>query len=210
MAMELNLVLLRLGIVFLSSLVFGIVRHRLHKPIGFGTFVFVALGSTTLSIIAVTIAPDGPLPLLGSIVSGIGFLGAGALIRSSDKVLGFTSAASIWIFAIFGLAIGIGEYLLGMITYGIAWLVIFIDMYLEHRSIGAYQKKLVITTSKLIPTTEFDRVFSGYTHKMLSIEVNKIEEKMIVIFLVEGSKAEINHLSKELITHPWFGSCKVE
>lgn len=201
---------IRLGLIFILSLLFGMVRQKLHKPIGFGTFIFVAIGSGGLALVAISIHNDNPLPLLGSIVTGIGFLGAGALIRNSDKITGFTSAASIWVFAIFGLLIGIGEYFLGLFIYGTTWIVVGIDIYLERKSIGAYQKKLTIITTKLIPASELTKVFSNYKHKLLHVEVNKIANSMVITFYVEGSKSDINHLPNLLLNQPWFGSCKVE
>ncbi len=209
--MDLSIVLLRLGLVLASSLFFGLIRQKLHKPISFGTFTFVSLGSCALSVISVSVQGDNPLVLVGSIVTGIGFLGAGALIRNADKTTGFTSASSIWLFAIFGVVVGLGEYLLGGIIYSVSFLIIVIDGYLEEHSIGAYQKKMAITTNKLISTSEFDTIFSStHKHKMLSIDVNKAEEKMTIVFMIEGTKADINHLSKELLHQPWFVSCKVE
>jgi len=87
--MELSIILLRLTITFALSLIFGYERQRSHKPIGFGTFIFVSLGSCGLALTA-TILNDNPLPLLGSIVTGIGFLGAGALIKTNEKTFGLT------------------------------------------------------------------------------------------------------------------------
>ncbi len=209
--MDLSIVLLRLGLILAASLFFGLMRQKLHKPISFGTFTFVSMGAGALSVISTSVQGDNPLVLVGSIVTGIGFLGAGALIRSADKTTGFTSASSIWLFAIFGVVIGLGEYLLGGIIYGVSFLIILIDGYLGEHSIGAYQKKMTIVTNKLISTSEFDKIFSStHKHKMLSIDVNKAEEKMTIVFMIEGTKADINHLSKELLHQPWFVSCKVE
>ena|SRR5659263_171028 len=100
--MELLIILLRLTLTFALSLIFGYERQRSHKPIGFGTFIFVSVGSCGLAITA-TILSENPLPLLGSVVTGIGFLGAGALIKTNEKTFGFTTAASVWLFAIFGI-----------------------------------------------------------------------------------------------------------
>lgn len=209
--MELIITLLRLGLVLAGSLFFGLIRQKLHKPISFGTFTFVALGACALSLISTSIQGDNPLVLVGSIVTGIGFLGAGALIRNADKTTGFTSAASIWLFAIFGVVIGLGEYILGGLIYAVAFLIISIDNYLGEHSIGAYQKKMTIVTNKLISTSEFDKIFSStHKHKMLSIDVNKNDDKMTIAFMIEGSKHDINNLSKELLHQPWLVSCKVE
>src|SRR6185503_20781311 len=98
---------------FVLAFAFGLARQKLGKAIGFGTFIFVALGACGLSLVALEFADQqqNPLPLLSAIVTGIGFLGAGALFRTADRVVGFTSAATIWIFACFGMAIGLGEFL---------------------------------------------------------------------------------------------------
>ncbi|HLC71580.1 MAG TPA: MgtC/SapB family protein [Candidatus Nanoarchaeia archaeon] len=209
--MEINLIVLRLLPVLIGSLFFGLIRQKLHKPISFGTFTFVSFGSCALALLSLVIPGGSPLLLVGSIVTGIGFLGAGALMRTPDKTLGFTSASTIWLFAIFGVVVGLGEYLLGSIIYGVSFLIIVIDGYLEEHSIGAYQKKMVITTNKLISTSEFDKIFlSTHRHKMLGIDVNKAEEKMVVTFMIEGTKQDINNLSKDLLHQPWLVSCKVE
>lgn len=209
--MDIILIATRLLPVLIGSLFFGLVRQKLHKPIGFGTFTFVSLGSCALALTSLVVASENPLLLVGSIVTGVGFLGAGALIRTTDKTSGFTSAASIWLFAIFGIVVGLGEYLLGGVIYAISFLIIVIDGYLEEHSIGAYQKKMVITTNKLISTSEFDKIFSStHRHKMLSIDVHKAEEKMTITFMIEGTKQDINNLSKDLLHQSWLVSCKVE
>ena len=93
--METLTIVIRLLAVFILSLIFGIERQRSHKPVGFGTFIFVAIGSCALAIAATIIDIDDRIIILGSIVTGIGFLGAGALIRNNDKIFGFTTAASL-------------------------------------------------------------------------------------------------------------------
>src|SRR3989338_11200996 len=90
-AMEINLIVLRLLPVLIGSLFFGLIRQKLHKPISFGTFTFVSFGSCALALLSLVIPGGSPLLLVGSIVTGIGFLGAGALMRTPDKTLGFTS-----------------------------------------------------------------------------------------------------------------------
>ena len=206
--MDIATIFIRFAIVFLLSLLFGIQRQRSHKPTGFGPFIFVSVGSCALAIIATTIQTDNPLPLLGSIVTGIGFLGAGALVKTTDKIFGFTTAASIWVFAIFGLIIGVGQYYEGTILYALIWLVVLFDNYFEKKGVGLYQRKMVITTSTIIGTKEIDKILPR--NRVLAIEMNKDTEKMVITYLIEGSKDELNHLPKTLYTQEWFESCKLE
>ena len=129
---------------FALSMAFGLARQRMGKPIGFGTFILVATGACALAITAMNLDATNPMPLLAATVTGIGFLGAGALIHGQERTYGFTSAATIWIVAVFGLCMGSGRSLLGYLIYGALWIVFGIDRVLEHRWIGAYQRRLTI------------------------------------------------------------------
>jgi putative Mg2+ transporter-C (MgtC) family protein len=204
--------ILRFLITFVLAFIFGIVRQKSHKPVGFGTFVFVAIGSCALSITAINISPETPLSLLGAIVTGIGFLGAGALIKTTDKIFGFTSAAAIWLFAIFGLVIGVGEYLLGATIYALAWIVVLYDLDLERRGIGSYQKRITIITNRMIGEKETGEILHKHSkkHKLIVLDVNKKEGKLTLKYLVEGTKEDINDIPKKLFQKEWFESCKIE
>lgn len=142
-----DLALARLGAAILMSMFFGLVRQRTGKPIGFGTFTFVCVGACALALVAVRLSPDNPLSLLGAVVTGIGFLGAGALVRPgpTERVSGFTSAATIWIMAVLGLTIGVGEYLLAGMIYAAIWLVSGIDRFMESRGWGIHRRVVSVT-----------------------------------------------------------------
>ena len=74
----------RLLLVFALAFGIGLERQIRRKPVGFGTFIFVSTGAAALSILAIDLEGDNPLPLLGGVITDIGFLGAGALIRAND------------------------------------------------------------------------------------------------------------------------------
>ncbi len=210
--MELEVLLFRFAIVLFLSFIFGIERQRSHKPIGFGTYIFVSVGACALSIIAVTIDAESPLPLLGAIITGIGFLGAGALIKGTDKIFGFTSASTIWLFSILGLVIGVGEYIIGAVVYTCIWFVVIYDRHLERRGIGSYQKKITIITNKIINAQEIERLLGvgASKHKLLTIDINKKEKKMTLVYQVEGAREELNMIPNKLFEKDWFESSKIE
>lgn len=207
--MESSEILLRFGITFLLSLIFGLERLKAHNPVGFGTFNFVAVGSCSLGITAVLISTETPFGLLSAIVTGIGFLGAGALIKSNDRVFGFTTAASIWILAIFGLTIGIGDYFIGGLLYASIWLILGIDRILEARGIGTYQKRIVITTNRMVDEKEIRKNFDVRKCQIDHLIVNKKENKLIVSYIVKGSKEELLPIPANLYSKPWFESMKI-
>jgi putative Mg2+ transporter-C (MgtC) family protein len=203
--------IIRFITIFILSLLFGIERQKSHKPIGFGTYIFVSVGSCALAVAAITLNPANPLPLLSGIVTGIGFLGAGALIKTTDKIFGFTTAASIWIFAIFGLLLGIGQYVLALGVYGFIWIVVLIDKYFEKKGFGSYQRKISITTNKIIDEKEIKNIFKGLDkRKFVAKNIDKTHDKMTVAYIVEGDKLEVSEMLKVLYDKDWLDSCHVE
>jgi putative Mg2+ transporter-C (MgtC) family protein len=209
--MELLIILLRLTLTFALSLIFGYERQRSHKPIGFGTFIFVSVGSCGLAITA-TILNENPLPLLGSVVTGIGFLGAGALIKTNEKTFGFTTAASVWLFAIFGITIGVGQYVIGVTIYLLTWIIIIFDKLFEKKGMGYYQKRLIINTNKIVEKSEIKKIFLQGTqrHKFIGIDVDKKNNTIAITYLIEGTSEDIYKISKKLYEMEWFDSCKFE
>ena len=200
----------RFLIIFFMSLLFGVERQLSHKPIGFGTYTFVSTGSCGLTITALLLKIENPLPLLAAIITGIGFLGAGALIRTADKIFGFTSAASIWIFAIIGLVIGTGQFFIGLFMYGVIWIVIFIDKFLERRRIGSYQKKLFITTMKYVSKSELIGLLDTRKIKVFNIQFDKRNEEYTVGVLVEGTRKEINEIPQKLLQKEEIVAVKID
>ncbi|MFH2021326.1 MAG: MgtC/SapB family protein [archaeon] len=202
----------RISLTFVLSFIFGWQRQRAHKPVGFGTYTFVSVGAASLAITAVNLAPDNPLSLIGAIVTGVGFLGAGALIKTSDKIFGFTSASTIWLYAIFGIGIGVGEYFIAFLIYVVTWIVVMYDTYLEGRGIGSYQRRLEIVTHKIINDSDIKKVLFTETkkHTLLGEEVDKKNGRMIFRYQVEGTKEHLNKIPKRLYEEPWFESCKIE
>src|SRR3989344_3245683 len=209
--METITIITRFLIVFFLSAILGIERQRSHKPVSFGTFIFVALGSCALALTATSIDIENRIIVIGSIVTGIGFLGAGALIRNNDKIFGFTTASSIWILAIFGIVIGIGQYLEGILVYSLIWVVLIIDNILEEKGIGLYQRKITVNTNKIINEKEIISLINGSARKKLvSIHLDKANNKMSLTYLISGKKDDINSIPQKLFDKPWFESFRVE
>jgi putative Mg2+ transporter-C (MgtC) family protein len=103
--------------------VIGYEREYRHKPAGIRTNMLVGLGTATMTIVSIEITQfAGPSNVIdisriaSTILTGIGFIGAGTIIHSHDGVKGLTTAASIWVVAAIGLAVGMGFYLLASIT----------------------------------------------------------------------------------------------
>ncbi len=108
--------LLQLVLSLIAGGAIGLERERSNQPAGLRTHILIALGATLLMQLSryIALPPTGGDPgrIAAQVVSGIGFLGAGAILRFGGNVKGLTTAASIWIVAALGLVIGGGLYVL--------------------------------------------------------------------------------------------------
>jgi putative Mg2+ transporter-C (MgtC) family protein len=129
MNLDLELVA-RLVLGFILSAIVGLEREVSLKPAGLRTHVLVGLGSTLITILSLNAFPGSdPSRVAASIIVGIGFLGAGTIIKTREKVIGLTTAATLWIVASIGVAIGAGFYLLAIVTTILAFSVLKLDIF---------------------------------------------------------------------------------
>jgi putative Mg2+ transporter-C (MgtC) family protein len=89
----------------------GLEREYRRKPAGLRTNILIAVGSALFTIISLQLASKGGTPdrIAAQVVTGIGFLGGGAILRRGRAVQGMTTAATIWMNAAIGMAAGAGE-----------------------------------------------------------------------------------------------------
>jgi putative Mg2+ transporter-C (MgtC) family protein len=129
--------LIKLALAIVLGAVVGLEREIHGRPAGMRTQALVCLSSALLVLVSrqgalagfggvahVTVNID-PSRMAAGIVTGIGFLGAGAILRVRDSLIrGLTTAASIWFVAAVGIAIGLGEYVLGLVSTGCGFLIL--------------------------------------------------------------------------------------
>ncbi|MDL1911603.1 MgtC/SapB family protein [Chloroflexi bacterium CFX6] len=102
--------LIKLGMAVLIGGVIGAEREFQDKAAGLRTIILITVGSTLFTIFSLSMDPHGtPTRVAANIVTGIGFLGAGAIIREGRRIAGLTTAATIWLAAALGMGIGAGE-----------------------------------------------------------------------------------------------------
>ena len=106
-------IILRLPLAFLFGALIGIERQMRHKMAGLKTNCLVALGATNVTLIA-QLGFSNPAQVAVGVITGIGFLGAGVIIHQGASVQGINSAATLWVTAGIGMALGMGRYQLAM------------------------------------------------------------------------------------------------
>jgi putative Mg2+ transporter-C (MgtC) family protein len=125
-------IILRLFVATIVGCLLGLNREMLGKPAGLRTHALVSLGSALMAITVLGVQGDAPgegfSRVMQGVITGIGFLGAGVILRDvSGKITGLTTAAMIWIAAVLGLASGAGRW----IEVSVATVLIFFVLLLE-------------------------------------------------------------------------------
>ena len=107
------------------SMIIGLDRERRDHPAGLRTHMLIGIGSCLFTILSVHAFADGdPGRVASQILPGMGFLGAGAILKTRTDILGLTTAASIWSTAAVGMAVGVGAWLLALSTTLVIWVVL--------------------------------------------------------------------------------------
>jgi putative Mg2+ transporter-C (MgtC) family protein len=109
--------------------VLGVEREWRQKYAGLRTNILIALGSTLFTVMSIDLSVSSggdPTRVAAQIVTGIGFLGAGAIMRTGSGIRGLTTAAMIWVNAAIGVAVGGGEYRLAVIATSVTLLVLIL------------------------------------------------------------------------------------
>jgi uncharacterized membrane protein YhiD involved in acid resistance len=193
-----SVAILRLLIVFLLAFGIGLERQLRRKPVGFGTFIFVSTGACALAILAMDLEAESPLPLIGGVITGIGFLGAGALIRSNDRVFGFTTAALVWAMAALGVAGGAGLYHLVFVDYAIVWTVVLTDRILEGKGFGSHAKVVHMTIANPVTAEDLDRFLPPGRAEFERVQIDKEAHLVSVTAQVRLRPREVEGLVEGL------------
>ena len=126
-------IIFKLALACILGALIGLERESLNRPAGLRTYTLVCVGSTLAMIVSIdiymqyyqTVNAD-PGRIAAQVVSGIGFLGAGTIMREGASVRGLTTAAGLWVVACIGLAVGAGLYIPAVAT---TVLILFVLIY---------------------------------------------------------------------------------
>ena len=174
-------IIIRIVLATVLGGLIGIERQAKLRPAGFKTHVLVCVGSATIMILSELMfrkyylefgMTSDPARLGAQVISGVGFLGAGTIIHQGVNVRGLTTAASLWVVAAIGLAIGSGFYFLGItVSLGIMFILfIFNSLY------GQFQSKTDIICIKIEllnkpkPLGAIDMVMARNNAKILDVD----------------------------------------
>ena len=160
----LNPIIIKLGIAVLVGGIIGLEREYQYKAAGFRTIILITLGSTFYTLFSISIAgtTDSTTRIASNIVTGIGFLGAGTILRDGGRIGGLTTAATIWLAAALGMGIAANETEDVLVATGVTLIVLLIFPRVVswiNRIRDARIYKIVIGSGKVDKMEKLQRAF---------------------------------------------------
>ncbi len=200
----------RIALASLFGALIGLEREHARRPAGLRTHVLVCVGSCLVMLTSEFVylnyhhlSPNMDIARLGAqVISGIGFLGAGTIIRNGNTVKGLTTAASIWAVACIGLATGIGYYAGAIITTIIIFLIL---AYFKSLASSAYDhtiscelKMRILYSPELISTIEDKFSKNTLTINNLRFRTDKDNVTEVTYYLSMSENANLLPIIKDL------------
>lgn len=195
--------------------VVGYERRRKGQTAGVRTFSLIAMGATLAMLLSIYVPQEymglkngDPGRIAAQVISGIGFLGAGAIIQMKGSVRGLTTAAGIWMIAIIGMAVGVGMYWLSVIACA---LILFILVQLERIekrvSHGSESRIIRIRTADILKDIEeYKEVLNNHNIHLSSFFVDydydNSETRLNLVVLTKDNTDFIELFDKFEKLHP--------
>ena len=196
---------LKLLLALVAGGLIGAEREFRDKSAGFRTMILICVGATLFTILSHNLAPNSdPNRIAANIVTGIGFLGAGAILRDGLRITGLTTAATIWLAAAVGMAIGGGYWLLGFATTLAAVLVLVAFPIFERWIDGLRHSHAYVVHCALNPQlyTELDQLVRASGVTVYARRRTKSGTRMVCTWSTVGRPACHEQLLNQLMAHP--------
>lgn len=186
----------------------GAERELRDKDAGLRTLMFISAGAALFTIISIRTpmfgTPADPGRIAAQIVSGIGFLGAGVILRERGQIRGLTTAATIWLAAALGMGVGVGEYLTSTLTALLVMLTLLSFPGLEAQ-IGKLSRTThykVTTPASLAKYDELCETIKQLGLKVISTKRDRIGADMVCHWTITGRPKAHDQLIALLFDDP--------
>ena len=177
--------LFRLGFSFIAGAIIGFEREANRQPAGLKTHMLICIGSTLVMLLSIYIPQTyqnfqngDPGRIAAQVISGIGFIGAGAILKMGLNVRGLTTAASIWATASIGLAIGAGMYLASIVAIGLILIVLIGMEQLEKHFFATVNLKVIsMRTSSPASDKKMRKILEKYHFRIIEVNPTYIKNE---------------------------------
>ena len=195
--------LLKIMIAILIGGIIGLERELHSKAAGLRTISLITVGATMFTILSFKFTGNSSTSqVAATVVTGVGFLGAGAILFTEGRVKGLTTASSVWVSAALGMAIGLGQYVLGIAATLVV--IIILDLFtrlarwldINGRELRSYE---IAFTDRPGKDKEIEKLFAEYRmviHTHRPMRVDKVRKDT---WEIDGRAADQYALSKKLL-----------
>jgi len=197
--------ILRLCIAVLIGGLIGTERELRDKAAGFRTIIFITVGAALFTMLSTRLGgPESPDRIAASIVSGVGFLGAGTILRDRGRVVGLTTASTIWLVAALGMCVGGGYLALAAAATALVLTILIFFPRLEERLDRASEVRTYEVISPLKPDLfgEFDNLIRCCGLRVGHSKKGRTGDRMICTWDVFGPPQGHEELARKLLVHP--------
>ncbi|MBM3497339.1 MAG: MgtC/SapB family protein [Armatimonadetes bacterium] len=172
-----EIMLARLLLAAGAGAVVGVERERRDHPAGFRTMLLVSVGACLFTLVSLALAGEDHDPgrVAAGIITGIGFLGAGAILRHGGSVRGLTSAASIWAVSGVGMAAGVGWWQAVVAGTGLMFVVLTLLKWIERHVFRSAHPAFVDlqVTAERLSLSALRAALADAGHEAASVEINR-------------------------------------
>lgn len=192
----------KLVLALVIGAIIGAEREYRTKSAGFRTVILITVGSTLFTIISNLMTNDARVA--SNIVTGIGFLGAGAIFKEGANVKGLTTATTIWISAAIGMAIGVGQYEFAFVSLTIVMVVLIGFSWLPQKIERMHSEQTYKLTTQDINVgymEELKQIFKACGVSSSCINQKKFNNEMHLTYLVRGARKNHQKLISELFSN---------
>ena len=184
----------------------GMERQYHDKPAGFATNCLICLGAMMFTVMSeyMGLAGGDPGRIAAQIVTGVGFIGAGAIMRDGNKISGITTAANVWLVAAIGMAVGYGQYVLAsssaavilLVQLGLRKTLRLIEMVKRYDTFFVTCDASWKVVEKIISQVEKQQI------TILKSEVNKQDDLFHVTLVGTFTGHDFQNITKHLLEMP--------
>lgn len=178
-------IIFKLSLACILGALIGLERESLNRPAGLRTYTLVCVGSALAMVVSIdiylqyyhTVNAD-PGRIAAQVVSGIGFLGAGTIMREGATVRGLTTAAGLWVVACIGLAVGSGMYIPAVVTTVLILFVLIYFVKVEEKITGMrdYKGLLMVVEDGPGRVGRIGSVLGDLCVLIKNIQLNRVED----------------------------------
>ena len=199
-------ILIKIFLALVLGGVLGMERQYHDKPAGYATNCLICLGAMLFTVLSEYMGLFGGDPgrIAAQVVTGVGFIGAGSILRDGNKISGLTTAAGVWVVAAIGMAVGYGQFLLATLAAGSILIlqlclrktIHFMELLKHYDTIFLVCEPKWETVEKISAAIEKQHI------SILKQEVTKQENRFYVSIVATFTGHEFCKITKELLGMP--------